>query len=237
MARKYLAFDLETSKDVPGTEFDWRPHRPLGIACAAALACDATEAILWHGKNADGTPAKQLSPEEARRVVSQLAKMVSGGYTLLTWNGLGFDFDVLSEESGAFEECRELALNHVDMMFHVFCDRGFPVALDKAAQALGIPGKPAGMSGMLAPRLWAEGRHQEVLDYVAQDVRIALEIAQACDKKHSFRWMTRKGSVSSMSLTRGWLTVCDAMKLPEADTSWMSSPIPRRQFSEWLGKR
>lgn len=234
MARKYVAFDIETAKDVPGTDFNWRPHRPLGIACAAVLPCDAREPMIWHGKNADGTPASHMSPEEARGLVTHLVTMVSGGYTVLTWNGLGFDFDILSEESSAFEQCKDLATNHVDMMFHVFCDRGFPVALDKAAQALGIQGKPAGMSGILAPRLWAQGRHQEVLDYVAQDVRMSLEVALTCQQKRRFQWLTRKGSISSMDLSRGWLAVKDALRLPEPDTSWMDSPIPRRQFTQWM---
>jgi hypothetical protein len=46
----------------------------------------------------------------------------------------------------------------VDMMFHVFCSLGYPVALDKAAQGMGLPGKPPGMSGFKAPKLWAQGR-------------------------------------------------------------------------------
>lgn len=234
MARKYLAFDIETAKDVPGTDFNWRPHRPLGISCAATLRSDAEGPTVWHGKEPDGSPAGKMSRDEVRTLVTHLVKWASDGYTVLTWNGLGFDFDVLAEESSALEECKELAMNHVDMMFHVFCDRGFPVALDKAAQALRIPGKPAGMSGMLAPQLWAQGRHQEVIDYVAQDVRIALQVAQICEKKGSFKWMTRKGSLSSMDLSRGWLTVGEALRLPEPDTSWMNDPIPRRQFTGWM---
>jgi hypothetical protein len=153
---------------------------------------------------------------------------------LLTWNGLGFDFDVLSEEADAPKQCRELATKHVDMMFHVFCDRGFPVALDKAAKAMGIPGKPAGMSGVLAPKLWAQGQFQQVIDYVSQDVRLALQIAQECDKRRRFDWMTRRGTTSSMNLPKGWLAVEAAMRQPEPDVSWMDSPIPRTAFTGWL---
>ncbi len=40
-----LAFDIETAKEVPGVDFDWRPHRPLGIACAAYLAEVAPVAV------------------------------------------------------------------------------------------------------------------------------------------------------------------------------------------------
>jgi hypothetical protein len=178
-----------------------------------------------------------LSRLEARRVIDELVRMVADGYTLLTWNGLGFDLDVLAEEVDAYQQCRTLALNHVDMMFHVFCDRGFPVALDKAAHGLGIPGKPAGMSGVLAPQLWAQGRYQEVIDYVSQDVRIALQIAVMCEGRRRFDWITRRGTTSSMELPRGWLSVQDALRLPEPDTSWMNNPIPRKDFIRWLDLR
>ena len=237
MKRKYLAFDIETAKDVPGEDFNWKPHRPLGISCAAGLASDGGQPLLWHGKTAAGTPAAKLSCEEAQDIVRRLAEFVDEGYTLLTWNGLGLDFNILAEESGNIAECRQLALAHVDMMFHVFCDRGYPVALDKAAQALGIPGKPPGMSGLLAPRLWAQGKYQDVLDYVAQDVRIALGIALKCEERRKFEWITGKGSKSSFKLPRGWLAVSEALLLPEPDTSWMSSPISRREFSGWLEGR
>jgi len=237
MPRKYLAFDIETAKDVPGADFNWKPHRPLGISCAAALPSDAREAILWHGKNPDGSPARQMSRAEAGALVEELARLVRLGYTLLTWNGLGFDLDILAEESASLEACKELALNHVDMMFHVFCDLGYPVGLEKAAQGLKIPGKPPGMSGVLVPQLWQQGRYQEVLQYVAQDVRIALQVAQKSEERRRFDWITRKGTLSSMDLTRGWLTVRDAAKLPKPDTSWMTHPMPRSDFTHWLGIR
>jgi hypothetical protein len=233
MKRKFIAFDIETATDVPGEDFNWKPHRPLGICCAAALPGDGGAAIVWHGK-ADGKPAPRMSQIEARGIVDDLTKFVAGGYTLLTWNGLGFDFDVLAEEADARQPCKTLAANHVDMMFHVFCVRGFPVALDKAASGMGIPGKPAGMSGILAPRLWAQGRYQEVLDYVAQDVRIALQIALKGEVLRRLEWITRKGTKSFVDLPRGWLTVHDATKLPLPDTLWIDSKIPREDFTGWL---
>lgn len=232
-----MAFDIETVKEVPGEDFNWKPYRPLGISCAAAFPCDAKEPIVWYGKNPDGTPAQRMSQGEARNVVGELVNLVAEGYTLLTWNGIGFDFDVLAEESSCHNECRELALNHVDMMFHVFCDRGFPVSLEKAAQGLGIPGKPPGMSGLLAPQFWAQGHYQDVLTYLVQDVRIVLRIASECEARRRFEWITQRGFRSSMDLPGGWLTARDALRLPEPDTSWMDSPIPRHQFTQWLNIR
>jgi Predicted 3'-5' exonuclease related to the exonuclease domain of PolB len=234
MARRYLAFDIETAKDVPGEDFNWRPHRPLGISCAATLTSDSSDIQLWYGKTADGTPAGRMTRDEVAALVQYLGKMVSDGFTILTWNGLGFDFDILAEESAAAESCRDCALAHIDMMFHIVCALGYPVALDKGAQGMGVPGKPFGMAGYKAPKLWAEGRHKEVLEYVSQDVRIAMQIAQAAEKQRRFEWITRKGTKSKMPLTNGWLTVREALGLPQPDTSWMSSPLKRQDFTAWI---
>ena len=237
MGRQYLAFDIETARKIPGPDFNWRAHRPLGIVCAAALSSESSTPIIFHGRTPTAQPAARMSQQEVRDLVRWLVANIAAGFTLLTWNGLGFDLDVLAEESGMLAECRQLAMNHVDMMFHVFCGRGFPVGLEKSAQALRIPGKPAGISGILAPQLWAQGKHQQVIDYVAQHVCITLQVAQLCEKQRSFAWLTQKGSVSRMPLPQGWLAVHAAMKLPKPDTSWMSNPIPRSDFTPWLGNK
>ena len=235
MKRKYLAFDIETAKQIPEGERDLKAYRPLGISCAATLASDADEPLLWHGLTDDGRPADQMTRQDAMNLVHHLATMVNDGYTILTWNGLGFDFDILAEESGMGEECQRLAcdLDHVDMMFHVFCTLGYPVALDRAAKGMGLAGKPEGMSGALAPHLWAKGKRQEVLDYVAQDARTTLELAQICGERGHLHWITRRGSIGKMALLSGWITVREALALPEPDTSWMSNPWPRSKFTDW----
>ena len=234
MVRQYLAFDIETVKDVPGDDFNWRPHRPLGISCAATLGSDSGQPLLWYSKTQAGHPDKQMNQEDAQGLVKYLVEMAADGFTIVTWNGLGFDFDILAEEAGEAASCKECALDHVDMMFHLVCSLGYPVALDKAAQGLGLQGKAPGMTGFNAPKLWAQGRFKEVLDYVAQDVRTAMQIAQSCDQRRKFEWITRKGTKSSIPLTNGWLTVRKAVRLPEPDTSWMSNPLSRRDFTAWL---
>lgn len=236
MTQKYLAFDIETAAEVQGSGPSWRFYRPLGITCAAAFPSDAESPYVLYAKTVDGTPADRMSRNEVSGFVDYLQQMTVEGYLLLTWNGLGFDFDVLAEESGVFDKCKELALSHVDMVFHIFCELGHPVALDKAAHALGIPGKMQGMTGALAPKFWAEGRYQEVIDYVTQDANIALQVAKTCEKQASLKWTTRKGTAGYMPLKDGWLTVCDALKLPEPDTSWMSEPMSRSDFTAWMSE-
>jgi hypothetical protein len=233
MARKYLAFDIEVATEFPIEAADWSPYRPLGISCAATVPSDGPPRT-WHGVDARGLPADRMSRREAAAMVEHLASMAGQGYTVLTWNGLGFDFDVLAEESGMAAACRELAAGHVDMMFHAFCQLGHPVGLDAAAKAMRLPGKPEGLAGRMMPGLWAEGKREEVLQYVVQDARTTLDLAVACQRQGRLRWISRRGAPKEMPLPSGWLEVSEARKLPEPDTSWMNNPIPRSRFTAWL---
>jgi hypothetical protein len=232
--KRFLAFDIETAKIIPEGVRDLLAHRPLGIACAAAVAADAPEPRLWHGRDAAGRPAGRMTREEAARLVNDLTALVAQGYTIVTWNGLGFDFDVLAEESGEAEACRVLAEQHVDMLFHFLCSKGFLVSLQKAADGMRLPGKTQGVSGAVAPEMWAAGRHDEVLAYCAQDVRLTLQLAQTCERTGQLAWVTQRGTTGAMPLPNGWLTVREARALPLPDTSWMNDPPQRAHFLRWL---
>jgi len=61
-----------------------------------------------------------------------------------------------------------------------------------------------------------------------------MQIAQGSEQRRRFEWITRKGTKSAMPLPTGWLTVREALGLPEPDTSWMSNPLKRRDFTAWL---
>jgi hypothetical protein len=233
VTHRFLAFDIETAKLLPERVPDLLSHRPLGIACAAAVDVDRQRETLWHGRDSGGFAA-QMAREEAQDLVHDLVRFVEDGYTLLTWNGLGFDFNVLAEESGLQSECEHLALAHVDMMFHVLCSRGFPLALDKVAQGMGLPGKPLGMSGSKAPALWASGHQRSVLDYVLGDCRATIAIAHAAEERRGIEWITMKGGRATMALPQGWLSVDQAMALPLPDTSWMQTPLSRESFTSWI---
>jgi hypothetical protein len=230
--RKYLAFDIEIARVLPENETNWKSLRPLGITCAATLSSD-NELITWHNKEPGGQPGDRMNQADLLKMVNYLEQAVANGYTILTWNGMGFDFDILSEESGLFDICRKLAWKHVDMMFHFFCLKGFPLGLDKAAKGMGLPGKTAGMTGDMAPILWNEGKRQQVLEYVSQDVRTTLDLAAVTERNKSIHWISNTGKPQSAAISGGWLTVEEAVKLPEPDTSWMKTPMLRAGFTSW----
>ncbi len=75
MSCKFLAFDIETAKQIPDDFSDWRKHRPLGICCAATVAGDLGEPKVCHGVNADGRPAASMSATEVGELVKYLREM------------------------------------------------------------------------------------------------------------------------------------------------------------------
>ena len=184
---EFCAFDIEIVKEIPAGVADWKTIRPLGISCAAtACSNSAFEYVTHYHKDENGEPAEgAMTPEEVGELVDRLLYMDEQGYTIVTWNGLGFDFDVLAEESGRWQECRDLALRHVDMMFHFLCRKGFPLGLNTAAHGLGLPGKTEGMHGDLAPVMWAKSLddRKKVLEYVAQDAVTTLQVAEKAEDR------------------------------------------------------
>jgi RNase_H superfamily len=234
MPRKYLAFDIETYKIIPNLVGELLAHRPLGISCIGALCADESNPRLFYSKGGDGRPTGPMQKQDVAAFINFLLEQTTAGYTLLSFNGLGFDFDVLAEESGRLDDCRQLAFDHVDVMFHVFCTQGYPVGLGAAAQAIG-QAKSQDVDGELAPQMWQDGQRQKVLDYVAQDCKVTLNVASQAESKHRFSWVTKKGGTSGFALPRGWLTVREAMALPLPDTGWMDKPLQRSRFTQWLG--
>jgi len=232
MAKKYCGFDIETAKILPEDFGDLHDHRPLGISCAAIWCEDKDNAEVFYSKDSNGDATEKMSGQDLSGFVDCLIDKVKQGYTIVTHNGLGFDFDILAEESGRHDDCRQLALNHIDMMFHFFCGKGFVIGLNAAAKSIGVS-KPEDVDGSVAPQLWKEGNHQQVLDYVAQDCRLTLDVALTSEKYKKITWVTRKGSTAYFSLPSGWLSVNEAMNLPLPDTSWMDNPWPRSKFTAW----
>ncbi len=233
MQKKYLGFDIETAKILPDDFGDLHDHRPLGISCAAVWCEDKGQAEVFYTKETSGNAAEKMSINDLSQLVDFLIEKTKQGYTIVTHNGLGFDFDLLGEESGRLDDCRDLALNHIDMMFHFFCGKGFAIGLNAAAKSIGIS-KPEDIDGSVAPKLWKEGHHKQVLDYVSQDCRLTLDVALTSEKNKKITWITRKGSTSYFSIPAGWLPVIEAMELPLPDTSWMDNAWERSKFTGWL---
>lgn len=238
-AKGFVAFDLEIAKELPDDREDWLEARPLGISCAATLVSDG-HLVLWHGgEGPDYWFADRMRPELCSGLATYLALMQTSGFPIITYNGLGFDFDILAEEcqSDAVKEIIiTLALEHIDIAFNMLCEKGFMIGLDTAAKGMGLPGKIKGMRGDLAPKMWKQGRkaQDKVLEYVAQDVYTTAELFMRIQEKKRLTWISQSGRPNYWQLSKGKiLSVCEALVLPEPDTSWMTKSWPRSKFYGW----
>jgi hypothetical protein len=263
---KLASFDLEISKELPDRqcpvclsenvmvhdkaamckdcgklgsihEFrsDWKNHRPLGITCAAVHFGDYVR--FWEMD-------VKVSRRYAIALVGDLQEIVNDGYTIVGFNSLSFDFDVLAEESNLYHECAELALNSIDIMFIVVTLRGHFLGLDKACKGANIQGKLhdvtltdgtklTDMSGGKAPGLWKAGEYQAVLDYLADDVRSTLELAEWIKKHKMIRWISEKGYEQKIPVPKLY-TVRECLELNPVLPGWVTNPVTKQSMMEWI---
>ncbi len=244
-----VAFDLEIAKEIPDDARDWMALAPLGVACAALMREGESQPRLRfnpreHPDYFDAT-TRAMTGAAVDAVIDELVASVNRGDTLVTWNGTSFDFQVLALESGRIEPCARLALGSVDMMFWLVCQKGHPLALDTALAGMGLASKlhdvetaDGGMTtitGKDAPRLWRAGEYEAVLTYCGGDVRRTLELGLECLRQQRLRWISRRGTPSVVPLGPRWPTVRECLEIPAPDTSWMSNPLERRSFIDWMG--
>ena len=225
MANKYAVFDLEIIKDVSGVD-DWWSVAPLGVSCCAVALSDSDNAIVWSGY-------PELGEFGLRQVVAGLADLAWKGYTLVGFNSLGFDLRLLATESNMTTLCKSIASNHIDMFFHLFCQLGYAPGLDTLCAGMGTPRKTKGVDGAKAPELWAKGERQAVIDYCVQDVRSTLALLLAAEERGGVQWTSKSGKTVTCDFEK-WLTVAQALSLPEPDNSWMKDPWKRSKFTGWM---
>ena len=223
----YLALDIETIKPFTSDE-DWREKRPLGVACVGFSTPEKTW-VTTH--DLVGVPMTQ---EDLHHIVMRITDMVASGYTLVTWNGLGFDLQILGEEGDCMHQCKHLARSHIDMMFQILCSKGFPLSLEAAVLGSQIGTKSEGVTGAETAELWANGEYEKVFDYCRHDTELTRMMAEYGDKNRRLPWISQRGRRQQMNLPSGWLPVHMMRRMPEPDTSWMTNPLPRSKFTEWL---
>lgn len=252
---RFLSFDLEIVKAIPEGVTDWRTVAPLGISCVGLGFLGNVE--FKHASTIRRTGAFSTPPDglgltqvEASRVVDAMLFRVDWGYTLLTFNGTSFDFQVLAEESGRWDDCARLALGAVDLMIIATFQQGWYVSLDSCLRGHGLASKQHSvrlndgtmfdnMSGAKAPELWARGEVNAVLDYLKRDVESQYELAMSCQSSGRLNFVAKSGKRYSVRATRfpgsmDLLTVREMLSYRLPDQGWMTNPPTKIQFVQWM---
>lgn len=129
---------------------------------------------------------------------------------------------------------QNLARHHVDLMFLLFCVKGFPLSMESAAAGMGLMAKTQ-MKSEEVPVVWRGGNadRQRVLDYVSEDVNVTLQLVQKIEIKKELRWISKTGKKASVLLPN-LHPVAECIFYPLPDTSWMKHAPDRDSFAGWL---
>jgi len=230
-----IGFDIETSceatTDLSGTH----------IICAALWSSERGAATVTYGEPLEegGMHALQIEKFGAVALVNLLLERWHLGDIIVTWNGTGFDWPILAQESGLFDDCRSLALHSIDPAFLMLCTKGFMIGLDAAAKGADLGGKLGGLSGAMAPILWRKSLEEQkrVLKYVAQDARLTGQVYLKAIQETYLGWTAGSGKKNVWSPPMHgdrMMTVEEALSLPLPDTSWMTNPRTRESCIAWM---
>lgn len=229
---KLLSFDIEISDVFElGQYEDIEKYAPFHISVAATAIHDGEERV-WYSKDEAGDPALNLTRQRAHELLEYLDEMQQQGFMICAWNGLNFDLKWIGHQADDLSFAARIALKSFDPMFQFFNQAGFPVALGKVAEGMGITQKKL-MDGANAPSEWQAGKHQQVMDYCLGDCQMTNQIIRAIQKTKQVRWVTAKGTISSKPMPQ-LKTVAEVLKDPEPDQSWMDKPMPRSRFYKWV---
>ncbi len=229
---KRICFDIEIANlfDLAPGE-DLEKYAPFDISVAAA-ASETGEVRHWYAKDAAGTPTRCLDRALARDMLLALREAQKRGAMVCAWNGMSFDVRWLGHVAGDMALASEVALDLYDPMFQFVGMRGFPISLAAVAEGLRIAQKKL-MAGADAPKEWARGNHQLVLDYVAGDCTLTGAVVDEIVRTRSIRWRTKKGTISQESMPE-LRRVRDVMRGMPPDVSWMNDPKPWPSWFAWL---
>ncbi len=232
--QRIIAFDIEIANEFelkPGEDLD--RYGPFDISVAASTTREGS-VRHWLAKDASGKPARHIDAGLAREMLTFLRSEQAQGSIVTAWNGMAFDLRWIGHVAQDSQLAAEVALDLYDPMFQFVSRRGFPISLASAADGMGVVETKL-MAGADAPKEWARGNHQKVIDYVAGDCRLTREVVERIVARREVRWRTKKGTVSSEPFPK-LERVRDVMRAPPPDQSWMSDPKPFESWFGWLAQ-
>lgn len=246
MSRSVLAFDLEIYDEFERFE-DWRKCRPLKITCVG-LAYEhkgsLTGGHVWSNVEDERGVAEPMSKDAVEGALWPIIGWAKSGGVIVSYNGLAFDLPILVEAAGfgrlspLWRMAKEVALGprHIDLMFNMYMALGYNISLNTyAGETLG---EEKLMKGHDAPRLWREGRHYQVLEYVRDDARLTRDLYLKLLENPIAHWRTRSGygqprrMASSVDWCPTWPVERMLGKAPPQAADWMDRPPTLKSFLE-----
>ena len=225
----YVAFDIETTGLI-GTTNPW-PE----VTCAATRLVDGNtlDVRTWHSDY-----AAIMSHDTINELLAYLWECYLRNIVVVTFNGAGFDFNVLY---GITKNplAKQLASGHCDLMYQFAVAHGYFASLQSFCDGIGIEGKTGKAVDAIA--MW-ETDKDEVLKYCENDVRALGDVYAHVLATGGAKRQTKRGTITFSSFElddRGRLmTVAMAaervVQNMVPDQSWMKDPPNLLNTVAWI---
>ena len=161
--------------------------------------------------------------------------IIASTETIVTWNGLSFDFKFLANKTSDGVRVCQLAFvainRHVDLMFDFLVAHGYPTSMQSV-------GEPLGHSKSWSGAEAAESTDKEaVLAYCVEDVKVLAAIEAAGTAAGWLIRLTQMGKrtvwVLPVTNFRSVDECLVGLRTVSPDQSWMTTPINIAGTAEW----
>jgi hypothetical protein len=239
-----VAFDVELDRLVPEL---WCDENMPFITCAAIFSEEKGTRLFYTKLEKGGAP--RLSREDACLLCDELYAHHRRGALIISWGGTAVDFRALYNSLHGDEErqrkCTLVTKGHIDIPIASSTDTGMMMGLDAAARGTG-QGHKSNDHSSSAPRMWSEGKFQEVLEHVKLDAMLTLRVYNALfhTVPPSLTWSTRNGGkrtwycyfiVDYERNTIRLSTVAECLARPQKVTPYiLPQGMNRDNAVEWL---
>lgn len=214
------------------------------ITCAATIVTNhdtgATHTRTWHSKLGE-----LMSERRIAEMVQYLYSLHVAGVRLVTFNGASFDFRVvhnnLPPESESLRcRVREMAMDHVDIMYAFVCDNGHFASMQSFSEATGASKTGKGSDAIdnwLGDGATAETQ-RGVLDYCRNDVVCLEKLYKRVTESDSINRVTKSGKTQVWNHGR-LTTVAECVARFNSnppDNAWMRNPPDPNTMIEWAAQ-
>jgi hypothetical protein len=213
----------DTYYDIWGT---W----PFGIGLITMTTLVNPTPVAWYQPALEGEPHWPLPLNMVNVFIDKLIIMQQAGYKLFTWNGTGFDYQLLARLTGRYTECRYLCEQSYDLCFQAGCMQGYPVGLGAVAKGFGLAEKE--LLGASAPLLWVTDEWEKVVEYGKMDAVRTRDVTLAVMKHRGICWITRRGGQSFLPIHK-ILTVSQCLNLIRKYPEWIDHPFDPEETVKW----
>lgn len=233
-----LAINLQSDKIIP----EDGQLNDMGIICVSIIN-EKNEINTWKPENNSfGYCQNKLSSEQVNQVIEKLKQEKK----IISWNGLGFDLQILynnSSDTNLKKDLIKIAKKHVDLAYAFLCENGYMISMKKVFLESLNNQIDSPIDAKSYPVLWTAGKEGQelVINANQQSVSNLLTIYQDLVKNKKLKYLSKAGNLNEwkpITFKNLPLSVNNASLIDLPDNGFLPEEIQqmfsRTNFNHWL---